>query len=160
LIDETLTYDQGGPNEGSAGGQLQTIVWMYQYNSFGQLIETISPEGNVRKVEYYAEDNPDGDSIITPPPPDGRNLEMQATQPEGRGGGGYVKRVTDDPARSYFQQTTGTDLTATGFNNNNTNPAVTDIMMTFGYDDVGNITSITNPRGIRTDYFVNELNET
>jgi YD repeat-containing protein len=154
LIDQTKNVVDGGTQEGSNGARLQTIVWMYQYNGFGQMTKTISPEGNVTAYAYFAENDPDGDAIATPTPADGRTLDTTA----GAAGGGYLRDVTQDTTRSYYQQTTGTLLSG-GFSDNNTNPATTDIKASYTYDDVGNAVTVINGRGIRTDYFVNELNQ-
>jgi len=150
LVDETKTFGDGGTQEGSFGDRLQTIVWMYQYNQFGQLTKTISPEGNVTTYTYFPENDPDGDGIVTPAPADGRVLDTVT--------GGYLEETLRDTTRSYVQQTTGTLLTGT-FSNNDTNPAVTDIRNKYTYDDVGNAVTMTNGRGIRDDYFVNESDE-
>jgi len=37
-----------------------------------ELFPNIDPEKNVKEFEYYAEDDPDGDGIPSPPPLDGR----------------------------------------------------------------------------------------
>lgn len=39
------------------------------------------------------------------------------------------------------------------------NPAPVNIRTSYAYDDVGNVVNIINGRGIRTSYFVNELNQ-
>jgi RHS repeat-associated protein len=154
LIDQTKNVVDGGTQEGSNGARLQTIVWSYQFNGFGQMTKSISPEGNVTAYAYFAENDPDGDTIATPSPADGRTLDTTA----GSAGGGYLRDATRDTTRSYYQQTTGTLLSG-GFSNNNTNPATTDIKVSYTYDDVGNVVTMTNGRSIRTDYFVNELNQ-
>ena len=123
---------------------------MYQYNTFGQMTKTISPEGNVSTYTYFPENDADGDTLTTPAPADGRTLSATT--------GGYLKETLTDTTRSYVQQTTGTSLTG-AFSNNNTNPAVTDIKASYTYDDVGVPTTMTNGRGIRTDFFVSELGE-
>src|SRR6185503_20273551 len=46
LVDHTKNVVDGGTQEGTNGARLQTVVWMYQYNNFGQIVELISPEGN------------------------------------------------------------------------------------------------------------------
>ncbi len=150
LIDQTKTYANGGSNESTSGDRLQTIVTMRQYNSFGQLAKVITPEGNVITYEYFAENDADGDGTTTPTPADGRTLNTTS--------GGYLKERVVDNTRSYYDQS-GTDKSSATFSNNNTDPAETEITGSFTYDDVGNQITFTNPRGIRTDYFVNELNQ-
>jgi hypothetical protein len=151
LVDQTKSYMDGGPQEGTAGSRLQTIVWMYQYNHLGQVTKTISPEGNVVTNTYNREDDADGDGNFTPASADGRTLDTQT--------GGYLKESKADTTRSYIQQTTGTPLTGQ-FSNNRVNPTITDIKVAYTYDDVGNAITMTNGRGIRSDYFVNELDQT
>jgi RHS repeat-associated protein len=150
LIDQTKNVVDGGTQEGSQGARLQTIVWMYQYNTFGQMTREITPEGNVTTFTYNREDDADGDGNFTPTPADGRTLSPTT--------GGYLKETLRDTTRSYVQQTTGTTLTGT-VSNNKTNPAIADIKVSYTYDDVGNVVTMTNGRGIRTDYFVNELDQ-
>jgi len=154
LIDQTKNVVDGGTQEGTNGARLQTIVWMFQYNAFGQMTKSISPEGNVTAYTYFAESDPDGDTIATPTPADGRTLDTTS----GSAGGGYLRDVTRDTTRSYSQQTTGTTLSGT-VSDNKTNPTTTGIKVSYTYDDVGNTVTMTNGRGIRTDYFVNELNQ-
>jgi RHS repeat-associated protein len=149
LIRQDLPYDQGGTNEGTHGDQLQTIVTMFQYNQFGQLKKTITPEGNVNTQEYFPENNPNGDGHITPPPADGRTLDGTT--------GGYLKKTVTDTTRSYYDQ--DGHPSNGSFSNNNTNPAPTNITVSFTRDTVGNVKTMTNGRGIRTDSFVNELNQ-
>ena len=92
----SLSYADGGTNEGTHGDQLQTIVTMFQYNQFGQLTKTITPEGNVNTEAYFPENNPNGDGHVTPPPGDGRTLDGTI--------GGYLKQTVTDATRSYFDQ--------------------------------------------------------
>lgn len=158
LVNEALAAIDGGPAEGTQGGRLQTIVTMVQYNQFGQLTRTISPEGNVSTYEYFPETDPDGDTLdadptagaVTPPPADGRTLNPLT--------GGYLRDTVADELRNYFDQS-GNDKSAATFNNNATNPAITQIRGRYTYDDVGNTVTMTDGRGIRTDYFVNEHDE-
>lgn len=151
LVRQDLTYGAGGTSEGDQGGRLQTIVTMHQYNGFGQMTKTISPEGNVSIYDYFPENDPDGDGHLTPTPPptDGRTLDNST--------GGYLKKTVTDTTRVYVNQK-GAPAPGT-FSNNATNPAVTDITTRFTYDDVGNVITMINGRGIQTNYFVNEHDE-
>lgn len=149
LISESLPYIEGGAFEGAHGGRLQTIVTMSQYNQLGQITKVISPEANVATFEYFPEIDPDGDASETPDPADGRILDETT--------GGYLSQHVVDADRSYCDQF-GNLLTGS-FSNNNTDPPETDITTSYTYDDVGKAVSMTNGRGIRTDYFVNEHNE-
>ena len=213
LTNEALGYMHGGAQEGTYGGRLQTVVAMFQYNRFGQVVKTISPEGNVTTFEYFPEIDPDGDGHFSIPVRDLTDdcwvdlrdfsiladswLDSNCTDPGwcsdadidrsgdvnmadlslfvanwleclantaadgrtlGTETGGYLKKVTRDDSRIFVAQNYTNSLDPV-FSNNNTDPAVTKITTSYTYDDVGNITSETNGRGIRTDYFVNELNQ-
>ncbi|MCH9021783.1 MAG: hypothetical protein IID32_03360, partial [Planctomycetes bacterium] len=72
--------------------------------------------------------------------------------------GGYLRQIVWDAARLYNGQG-DPSLIDSAFSNNNADPVITQIATRFTYDDVGNLTSMTNGRGIRTDYFVNELDQ-
>ena len=120
------------------GDQLQECVTLYRYNARGQLTSEVDPEGNVHTRSYFAETDPDGDGTLTPAPADGRTLDATT--------GGYLfQEVRDD---SHLP----------GANNNNGIPPA-QIARSYTYDDVGNRISETDARGIRTDRFVNELNQ-
>ncbi len=128
-----------GSNEaGVEGSQLQPIVTLMRYNQFGQLTSKVDPEGNVTEYTYFSEQDPDGDGVPTPPPADGRTLAPTT--------GGYLEE-------------TAVDTTSSPGRDSGTNPTPADITTSYTYDDVGNITSMTDGRGITTDYFVNELNQ-
>jgi RHS repeat-associated protein len=151
LVNQMLGYDLGGTSEGTHGDRLQTIVTMHQYNEFGQLTKTISPEGNVTLNQYYAETDPDGSHPThpTPPPADGRTLSTT--------NGGYLMQTVTDATRSYIDEN-GNPSTGP-FSDSNTNPAATNITVSYLYDNVGNVIHMSDGRGIRTDYFVNERNQ-
>jgi len=118
--------------------QLQQFVTLFRYNGFGQMTSVVDPEGNEHTYEYYSEVDPDGDTVDSPPPADGR--------PSNSSTGGYLRQEIKD-------------TTSGATRNNRTNPLPTNIRNTFAYDDVGNVTSVTDGRDVRTDYFVNELNQ-
>jgi RHS repeat-associated protein len=124
------------------GDSLQDIFTLYRYNDFGQMTEMVDAEGNVHKYEYFAENDPDGNGITTPTPPDGRMLDGTT--------GGYLKEEIRDAEHEMID----------GHDPNNGSEAVpTAISTKYKYDPVGNITSMTDGRGIRTDYVVNQLNQ-
>ncbi len=129
----------GGSNQaGIEGDSCQDIVTQYQYNAFGQMTATVDPEKNVHINEYFAETDPDGDGAVSPASVDGRALDNNT--------GGYLAAQIKD------------DQHLTDANNGNSQPT-TDIRTNFTYDDVGNQTSMLDGRRIRTDFFVNELNQ-
>jgi YD repeat-containing protein len=139
-IEEPSVVLPAGSNQADIeGSQLQPIVTLYRYNRFGKVTSMVDPEGNVTTYVYYPETDPDGDGIPTPPPADGRTLDPTT--------GGYLAETIVDTASDPDR-------------NNRTDPPPASIRTRYTYDDVGNITSITDGRGIRTDYFVNELNQT
>jgi RHS repeat-associated protein len=124
------------------GGLLQSIVMLYRYNQFGQMTSTVDPEGNVNTYAYYPETDPDGDGSNSSTPADARSLNSST--------GGYVKEEVKDTESNPIR-------------NNRTNPLPANIRGSccglFTYDDVGIRTSMIDGRGIRSDYFINELNQ-
>jgi len=129
---------EGSNQAAIEGDRCQDSVTLNRYNRFGQVISTVDAERNVDLRNYFPETDPDGDRTPSPTSADGRTLESTT--------GGYlaeeIKDTVSDPIR-----------------NNRTNPAPVNIRMAYTYDDVGNSTSMTDGRGIRTDFFVNELNQ-
>jgi RHS repeat-associated protein len=131
---------------------VQFAITSFAYNGLGQLISETDPEENVSVRLYYAENDPDGDGIITGP---GLNTVT----------GGYLKRIVRDVALPY---TADPQLASVGIRNlptdigrdSNTQPAVTALTRDFFYDPVGHIIATVDPRGVRTNYSVNELGET
>ena len=120
------------------GDRLQDIVMLNRYNQFGQMISMMDAEGNVDTWAYFPETDPDGDGKRSGRSADIRQLSKRT--------GGYLKQEVKD-------------TTANLIRNNKTNPPPTNIRVSYSYDDVGNQTSMTDGRGIRTDFFVNELNQ-
>lgn len=120
------------------GDRCQDIVTLNRYNRFGQMTSMVDAERNVDLRNYFPETDPDGDRTPSPVSADGRTLDSTT--------GGYlaeeIKDTVSDPIR-----------------NNRMNQSPVNISTKFTRDDVGNTTSITDGRGIRTDYFVNELNQ-
>jgi len=120
------------------GDRLQPIVTLSGFNQFGQKISERDPDGNVHVWLYFAETDPDGGGTPSDPPADGRQLSGST--------GGYLREMIRDTESNPIR-------------NNRTDPPPTNIRTAYTYDDVGNVTSMTDGRGIRTDYFVNELNQ-
>jgi YD repeat-containing protein len=138
-IEEPSVVLLPGSNQATIeGDRLQDIVTLFRFNSFGQMTSMVDPEANVHVNTFYPETDPDGDGVPTPAPADGRGL--------------------DDSTGGYLAESR-TDTESNPIRNNRTNPAPVDIRNRFHYDDVGNTITVTDGRGIRTDYFVNELNQ-
>jgi RHS repeat-associated protein len=125
------------------GGGTQSIVEVFAYNQFGQMIYQIDPEGNVTDYVYYPENDPDGDGVTTPAPPDGRTLNSLT--------GGYLKEMIRDSR----------EITGPGIPQRRNTPGVFVAARTiYKYNPVGWASQITDGRGTRTDYVVNALNQT
>lgn len=113
------------------GSTEQRIVTEMQWNIRGQITRTIDPEGNVTQYEYYPENDPDGD---------GRNIIPSRSSDLT----GYLSAVIVDSEASYRRRIAAA-------------PAV--IETAYGYDPVGNVVWVRNPRGVVTRIEVNALNE-
>jgi|GEM_PF-3413750 len=131
-----------------AGDSCQDIVTLYRYNTFGQPISMVDPEANTHTYTYFPETDPDGDGTISDTPADDCSLP----------GASLDCRMLDTATGGYLEKTVR-DTSTNPIRNNMTNPPPVNIRMALAYDDVGNRTSMTDGRGIRTDYFVNELNQ-
>jgi RHS repeat-associated protein len=116
------------------GGNQQPIVWLYQYNQYGQMTKRIDPEGNVDVYSYHPENDPDGN---------GRDVTPSVSNSPF----GYLKEEILDTEGDLLR-------------NSRTNPEPVNIRKRYFYDQVGNVTREINGRGIETRYFVNELNQT
>src|SRR5262249_54509584 len=94
---------------------------------------------------------PDGDSLPTPPSPDGRALSSLA----GEAGGGYLKE-------KGLGATPALPLPAGGPphpRESGQNPPPPNIIAAFTYERGGHVKSATHGRGIRTEYVLNALNQ-
>jgi RHS repeat-associated protein len=131
--DPTVTLLPGSGEAAVEGTTQQPIVTLYTYNQFGQMTSTTDPEGNVTTYTYYPERNPAGTGAIL-------NPSGNATT------GGYLYQTVED-AESAPGRDSGT------------NPTPARITTTYTYDNVGNMTSMTDGRGIVTQYVYNQLNE-
>lgn len=122
-----------GSNEAQRiGGTQQEIRTEMQWNDRGQRTAIIDPEGNVTDLCYFPENDPDGDGTAVP------------------GGGGSTAR------RGYLQSSV-VDARTSARRTAAAPPAALESRYT--YDDVGNVTSVLDPRGIRSDFEVNACNE-
>ncbi|MFI5458895.1 MAG: RHS repeat-associated core domain-containing protein [Isosphaerales bacterium] len=129
----TVTLLPGSAEAAIEGTTSQPIVTLYTYNSFGQITSTTDPELNVTTYTYYPERNPAGTGVIF-------NPNGNATT------GGYLDQTVED------------SVAAPG-RDSGTNPAPARITTTYAYDNVGNMTSQTDGRGIVTQYVYNQLNQ-
>ncbi len=137
---------QAGHEQGAS--QPQSAVQTYSYNQYGQRTADTDPEENVTVYLYYPEGDPDGDGqdIIS-------GLDTTT--------GGYLKQVVQDTALlATLVPGLSTRALATDFGRNSgLDPAETERKTDYMYDRAGNITAVIDPRGVKTQYFVNELNE-
>ncbi len=131
--DPTVTLLPGSPEAAVEGTTQQPIVSLYTYNQFGQVTSATDPEGNVTTYAYYPERNPAGTGVIL-------NPNGNATT------GGYLRQTVED-ATSAPDRDSGT------------NPTPARITTTYTYDNVGNMTSMTDGRGIVTQYVYNQRNQ-
>ncbi|MBI4355471.1 MAG: hypothetical protein HY597_03335 [Candidatus Omnitrophica bacterium] len=113
-----------------AAGGTQIIGGRSAYNSRGQLLFQIDPDVSRDAYLYYPQGNPSGVGGI---PPDA-NLPDEL--------GGYLGRMVRD--------TTADD---------NSDGVALNITTNYRYDSVGNLINVTDGRGVRTDYAVNQLNQ-
>ena len=91
------------------------------------------PELNVTTYAYYPERNPAGTGVIL-------NPSGNATT------GGYLHQTVED-------------ATSAPGRDSGTNPTPARITTTYAYDNVGNMTTMTDGRGIVTQYVYNQLNQ-
>ncbi|MCI0636248.1 MAG: DUF6531 domain-containing protein, partial [Actinobacteria bacterium] len=116
-----------GSNEAlRLGTTTQPIVVETRFNDRGQALAAINPEGNVVEARYFSERDPDGDGIATLSTFMGLSADPT----------GYLEtRIVDSP-RPSGRRTTPVPPAA--------------IATSYGYDPVGNVVSIRNPRGVVT----------
>lgn len=112
----------------------QAIVTELAWNDRGQLVRFIDAEGNVSTYDYFPENDPDGDALLTTSP--------------------HV--VLTDDASGYLRSTSA-DSEVSSRRTAAQAPAM--IESQYGYDPVGNLVSWRNPRGVVFEYEVNQLNE-
>src|SRR5262249_3323658 len=117
------------------------------YNTYGQITSETNEEENVTVFLYYAENLPHGQGTLTQ-----GNLNTTT--------GGYLKRMVEDTSLPY------TDSQLVGLNprtdigrDSGLNPTPVNKITDYSYDPSGNVTAIVDPRGVRYEYSVNELDE-
>ncbi|MBI4161317.1 MAG: RHS repeat protein, partial [Acidobacteria bacterium] len=88
MDEPSVMLDPASNQAGIGGDTSQEIVTLIAWNDHGQLTSVRDAEGNTHELEYHPEDDPDGDGIPSPPPDDGRVLDLTT--------GGYLKSVTLD----------------------------------------------------------------
>ena len=115
------------------GDAMQEIVDFYQFNLFGQMIAKLDAEKNRHQWTYFAESDPDNDGTVDNPSGDGTT-------------GGYLESATIDNALGSLR-------------NSGTNPAITAITTTYAYNPRGIPTSVVDPRGVKTQYAINQLDQ-
>jgi len=118
-----------------SGSTTQQIIAEQQWNDHGQVTATIDAEGNVTDLIYYPENDPSGSGQPTP----SRYLALTTAA------AGYLQRTVVDSRTSLRRKEAAA-------------PAA--LETAYGYDLVGNITSVRNPRGVLSTVEVNALNET
>jgi len=120
---------QASPVQLASGGT-QPITSLFGYNSRGQMLFRIDPDGSRNEFKYYPEANPHGAGGISADAD--TVLEL----------GGYLGRTVSD--------TTATD---------NADGVALNITTDYRYDPVGNLNSVLDGRGILTRFEVNSLNQ-
>jgi RHS repeat-associated protein len=131
--DPTVTLLPGSNQAAVEGTTQQPIVTLYSYNALGQMTSETDPEGNVTTYTYYPERNPGGNGVIV-------NPNGNPTT------GGYLFQTAEDTVSNPIRDS-------------GTNPPPADITTTYMYDVVGNVTAMTDGRGIQTQYVYNQLNQ-
>jgi RHS repeat-associated protein len=117
------------------GGSTQEAMEAYQYSTtYKQLTKYTDPEGNVVEFEYYSLNNYSGSGTQENP-----YSETGVSESDGPNAGGWLKKITIDTTRA------GGEAAAS---NSYTNPTPVEIEMTFVYDERGNVTKMTDSRGV------------
>ncbi len=112
------------------GDLTQEVATLFGYNSRGQRLFRIDPDGSRDEYKYYPESNPHGAGGITPDADTVNEL------------GGYLGRMVRD--------TTAID---------NFDHVALNLTTDSRYNPVGNVISVLDGRGVRTDFLVNDLNQ-
>ncbi len=135
LDEPTVTLEAGSELALRLGATSQEIVTELQWNDSGQIAAIIDPEGNVTRAEYYPENDPDGDGVLT----------VASTATLTNDPLGYPAVITVDAADSARRTATEPPTMLTTESR---------------YDVVGNVIWTRNPRGVAHSFEVNALNET
>ncbi len=137
--------------QGPLGSQ-QRALRTWTYNGYGQVTSETDEEENVTVYLHYPETDPDGDGTPTSP---ATGLDPVT--------GGYVKRIVRDTSLPFLDpQLAGVEMRATGAEfgrNSGQNPAPVHQTTDFGYTPSGQVTWTIDPRGVRYESAVNELDE-
>jgi RHS repeat-associated protein len=136
---------------------IQQGIYSLTYNSHGQVTSQTDPEQNASVYTYTKETDLDGNGTSDGAPADFTGTDNLT--------GGFLKRVVSDVALPYSDpdgQLAGistrnltTDIGRDSTYNPAPKAAITDLV----HNLRGNLTSFTDPRGVKTDYWVNELEE-
>jgi YD repeat-containing protein len=139
---ERATTDSTGSLGFSAGLSGSARTWSYTYTTFGRVLTATDPNGKVTTTTYYADDDPDlgrrGNVATVTNAADhvtrisAYNLHGQPTQIVDPNG--LVTDLTYDLRMRLTSRKVGNELT------------------TFGYDPVGQLTSVTLPDGAAVTY--------
>ncbi|WP_372365551.1 RHS repeat-associated core domain-containing protein [Candidatus Uabimicrobium sp. HlEnr_7] len=125
------------PQAAVEGSTVQKIETRVSYSRYGQILKAETAEGEVTEYFYYPENDPDGDGLNVL---DGQNHLGEEFDPQA----GYLKQVIVDNVHTTRYRG---------------NAAPTKLSSTFGYDRVGNTIFVVNPRGIRSEFTYNSLNQ-
>lgn len=132
IIEPTVLLRPDSHEAARLGSTSQVILTEVQWNDRGQTTAVVDPEGNLTTQVYFPENDPDGDGTPVP----GQASTYQ---------GGYLQQLTSDATPPPPRRTSVYP------------PVVLETAL--GYDPVGNINSVRNPRGVVTAFEINQLNE-
>ena len=136
LIKPDVTLETGSNQAAATGSTTQVIQEVMAWDDHGLKRYDIDPVGNVTDYVYFSASDPNGDGDAS-----------EVTDP--RTGNGYLNTIIRDGREvSGFTRL----ATADGI-------AFADLQTSYGRDAVGNMTSMTDPRGNTWSYVVNELNQ-
>ena len=128
-----------------ARGQIESITRIdqteyFSYGAYGELRSHTSAAGVVTRHDYYEPDDPNGDNS---------NLETAGARADGEldPGPGYLRSITRDASGGVMGM-------------RRVDRPAYDLTTTYEYDVVGNRTASIDPRGLRLDFAVNDLNQT
>lgn len=126
----------------SISNTLQAVVTVASYNDFSQIVRSVDSEKNTTLYDYFPENDPNGDGVGLPPPMD-RILNGVT--------GGYLKSMTVDAADPFAAHADRNSGEAVPFAN---------IQVGYFYYETGMVFREIDPRGVVTEYEVNQLNQT
>ncbi|MBI4436635.1 MAG: hypothetical protein HY590_04405 [Candidatus Omnitrophica bacterium] len=129
-------------------GTAQLIITTFTYNNYGQLTSKADPAGNLETMAYFPATDPNGDGLT--------NEFPGGTPPAGAdpSTGGYKRRVIHD-----HDPTLASPITNAGTSRRSRTAEYVNAKESYTYDRVGNVTSVTDGRGITTTYEINSLNQ-